>query len=82
MPYLEEWSALEEGYLTCLSEAIQSLLNASFQLPVGANVMVRGLSSSRYITDLQCPHGQVRRKPKMLIFLKERMMDSVTLSSG
>lgn len=81
MPYLEEWSALEEGYLTCLSEAIQSLLNASFQLPVGANVMVRGLSSSRYITDLQCPH-QVRRKPKMLIFLKERMMDSVTLSSG
>ncbi|KAK4781424.1 hypothetical protein SAY86_015526 [Trapa natans] len=41
MPHLEEWSALEEeGYLICLSEAIQSLLNASFQLPVGANVRV------------------------------------------
>ncbi|XP_050288144.1 protein ENDOSPERM DEFECTIVE 1-like isoform X2 [Quercus robur] len=33
--YLEEWSALEEDYSVSLSEAIQALLNASLQLPIG-----------------------------------------------
>ncbi|XP_031396120.1 protein ENDOSPERM DEFECTIVE 1 isoform X2 [Punica granatum] len=37
-PYLEEWSALEDDYLASVSEATQALLNASYQLPVGANV--------------------------------------------
>ncbi|KAL0012022.1 hypothetical protein SO802_007130 [Lithocarpus litseifolius] len=35
IPYLEEWSALEEDYSVSLSEAIQALLNASLQLPIG-----------------------------------------------
>ncbi|KAF5742808.1 hypothetical protein HS088_TW09G00868 [Tripterygium wilfordii] len=40
MPYLEEWSAFEEDYVVSLSEAIQALLNASVQIPVGGNVRV------------------------------------------
>ncbi|XP_041028791.1 LOW QUALITY PROTEIN: protein ENDOSPERM DEFECTIVE 1-like [Juglans microcarpa x Juglans regia] len=39
IPYLEEWSALEEDYSISLQEAIQALLNASIQLPIG-NVTV------------------------------------------
>ncbi|KAM3701150.1 hypothetical protein ACJW31_05G150700 [Castanea mollissima] len=35
IPYLEEWSALVEDYSVSLSEAIQALLNASLQLPIG-----------------------------------------------
>ncbi|KAB8909408.1 hypothetical protein FH972_026805 [Carpinus fangiana] len=34
IPYLTEWSALEEDYSIYLSEAIQALLNASLQLPI------------------------------------------------
>lgn len=48
MPYLEDWSALEEDYLTSLSEAIQSLLNASFQLPICAIVRVRSIRPQYY----------------------------------
>ncbi|KAF5472585.1 hypothetical protein F2P56_009293 [Juglans regia] len=35
IPYLEEWSALEVDYSISLQEAIQALLNASIQLPIG-----------------------------------------------
>ncbi|XP_044496043.1 protein ENDOSPERM DEFECTIVE 1 [Mangifera indica] len=38
MPYLEEWGALEGDYSKSLSEAIQALVNASLQLPIGGNV--------------------------------------------
>ncbi|GLT64400.1 hypothetical protein SLA2020_368970 [Shorea laevis] len=34
IPYLAEWSALEEDYSISLSETIQALLNASLQLPI------------------------------------------------
>lgn len=34
IPYLEEWSVVEEEYSVSLSEAIQALLNASLQLPI------------------------------------------------
>lgn len=40
MPYLEEWGALEGDYSKSLSEAIQALVNASLQLPIGGNVRV------------------------------------------
>lgn len=72
MPCLDEWSALEEDYLTSLSEAIQSMLNASFQLPVGANVRVRSfiLCISIY---------RALRKPKIIILSEEHMMDGITL---
>ncbi|KAG6639244.1 hypothetical protein I3843_10G082400 [Carya illinoinensis] len=35
IPYLEDWSALEEDYSISLQEVIQALLNASIQLPIG-----------------------------------------------
>ncbi|XP_057430686.1 protein ENDOSPERM DEFECTIVE 1-like [Lotus japonicus] len=40
MPYLEEWSSMEEDYSVSLTEATQALVNASVQLPVGGNVRV------------------------------------------
>ncbi|XP_061354206.1 protein ENDOSPERM DEFECTIVE 1-like [Gastrolobium bilobum] len=40
IPYLDEWSALEEDYSVSITEAIQALLNASVQLPIGGNVRV------------------------------------------
>ncbi|XP_015959166.1 protein ENDOSPERM DEFECTIVE 1-like isoform X1 [Arachis duranensis] len=40
IPYLDEWSALEEEYSLSISEAIQALLNATVQLPLGGNVRV------------------------------------------
>ncbi|XP_062087988.1 protein ENDOSPERM DEFECTIVE 1-like [Humulus lupulus] len=40
VPYLEQWSALEEDYSISVAESIQALLNASIQLPLGANVRV------------------------------------------
>ncbi|MCI21498.1 protein ENDOSPERM DEFECTIVE 1-like, partial [Trifolium medium] len=38
IPYLDEWSAMEEDYSVSITEAIQALLNASMQLPTGGNV--------------------------------------------
>lgn len=38
IPYLDEWSTLEEEYSVSLTEATEALLNASVQLPVGGNV--------------------------------------------
>ncbi|KAM7501092.1 hypothetical protein LguiA_025506 [Lonicera macranthoides] len=40
MPYLDEWSALEEEYSTSLSGAIHSLENSLLQLPVSGHVQV------------------------------------------
>ncbi|KAK7246064.1 hypothetical protein RIF29_40922 [Crotalaria pallida] len=40
IPYLDEWSALEEDYSVSIAETIQALLNASVQLPTGGNVRV------------------------------------------
>ncbi|MED6160057.1 hypothetical protein PIB30_047857 [Stylosanthes scabra] len=40
IPYLDEWSALEEEYSHSISEAIQALLNASVQIPLGGTVRV------------------------------------------
>ncbi|CAJ2658106.1 protein ENDOSPERM DEFECTIVE 1-like [Trifolium pratense] len=40
IPYLDEWSAMEEDYSVSITEAIQALLNASMQLPTGGNVRV------------------------------------------
>ncbi|XP_065855229.1 protein ENDOSPERM DEFECTIVE 1-like [Euphorbia lathyris] len=38
MPYLEEWSSLEEDYSACLLEAIQALSNVSLRLPISGNI--------------------------------------------
>lgn len=40
IPYLDEWSAMEEDYSVSITEAIQALLNASAQLPTVGNVRV------------------------------------------
>ncbi|XP_060972369.1 protein ENDOSPERM DEFECTIVE 1 [Cannabis sativa] len=40
VPYLNQWSALEEDYSISVAESIQALVNASIQLPLGANVRV------------------------------------------
>ncbi|XP_028794140.1 protein ENDOSPERM DEFECTIVE 1 [Neltuma alba] len=40
IPHLDEWSSLEVEYSISLTEAIEALLNASVQLPVGGNVKV------------------------------------------
>ncbi|KAF7801293.1 protein ENDOSPERM DEFECTIVE 1-like [Senna tora] len=40
IPYLDEWSTLEEDYSVSLTEIVEALLNASVQLPVGGNVRV------------------------------------------
>lgn len=40
IPYLDEWSAMEENYSVSINEAIQALLNASVRLPTGGNVRV------------------------------------------
>ncbi|CAL0334523.1 unnamed protein product [Lupinus luteus] len=40
IPYLDEWSALEEDYSVSITEIIQALLNASVQLPTEENVRV------------------------------------------
>ncbi|KAK4270593.1 hypothetical protein QN277_019381 [Acacia crassicarpa] len=40
IPYVEEWSNLEEEYSVSLTETTEALLNASVQLPVGGNVKV------------------------------------------
>ncbi|OIW13890.1 hypothetical protein TanjilG_31779 [Lupinus angustifolius] len=40
IPYLDEWSALEEDYSVSITEAIQALLNASVQLPTEENVRI------------------------------------------
>lgn len=41
MPYLEEWSALEEDYSSSLSGATNALLSSSVRLPVSGEVRVR-----------------------------------------
>ncbi|KAJ7946490.1 QWRF motif-containing protein 2-like [Quillaja saponaria] len=38
IPYLDEWSALEEDYSVILTEVIEALLNASLQLPISGNI--------------------------------------------
>ncbi|CAJ1962805.1 unnamed protein product [Sphenostylis stenocarpa] len=40
IPYLDEWSTMMEEYSVSITEAIQALVNASVQLPVGGNVRV------------------------------------------
>lgn len=40
MPYLDEWSALEEEYSTSLSATTHALSNSLVRLPVGGNVQV------------------------------------------
>ncbi|CAL0309164.1 unnamed protein product [Lupinus luteus] len=40
IPYLDEWSALEEDYSVSIAETIQGLMNALVQLPTGGNVRV------------------------------------------
>ncbi|KAK7331207.1 hypothetical protein VNO77_25425 [Canavalia gladiata] len=40
IPYLDEWSTMEEEYSVSITEATQALLNASVQLPIGGNVRV------------------------------------------
>lgn len=40
IPYLDEWSAMEEDYSVSINEAIQALLNASVRLPTGGNIRV------------------------------------------
>ncbi|XP_015578480.1 protein ENDOSPERM DEFECTIVE 1 isoform X1 [Ricinus communis] len=37
MPYLEEWSTLEEDYSVSLTEAIQAFMNVSLRLPISGN---------------------------------------------
>ncbi|XP_042512807.1 protein ENDOSPERM DEFECTIVE 1-like isoform X1 [Macadamia integrifolia] len=40
MPYLEEWSAIEENYSTSLSGAIKALQDTLLRLPINGNVRV------------------------------------------
>ncbi|KAK7303477.1 hypothetical protein RJT34_14384 [Clitoria ternatea] len=40
IPYLDEWSTMVEEYSVSINEAVQALLNASVQIPVGGNVRV------------------------------------------
>ncbi|XP_019424791.1 PREDICTED: protein ENDOSPERM DEFECTIVE 1-like isoform X2 [Lupinus angustifolius] len=40
IPYLDEWSALEEDYSVSITETIQGLMNALVQLPTGGKVRV------------------------------------------
>ncbi|KAE9591559.1 putative QWRF family protein [Lupinus albus] len=40
IPYLDEWSALEEDYSVSITDTIQGLMNALVQLPTGGNVRV------------------------------------------
>ncbi|KAL6990573.1 hypothetical protein U1Q18_008690 [Sarracenia purpurea var. burkii] len=55
MSYLDEWSTLEEEYLSSLSEAIQALVNASLQLPVGGNVQVDMFVYYHFLFELPFP---------------------------
>lgn len=41
IPYLDEWSALEEAYSSSLLELTQGLQNISSRLPLNGNVKVR-----------------------------------------
>ncbi|XP_042512809.1 QWRF motif-containing protein 6-like isoform X2 [Macadamia integrifolia] len=41
MPYLEEWSAIEENYSTSLSGAIKALQDTLLRLPINGNVDFR-----------------------------------------
>ena len=50
IPYLDEWSTLQEDYSVYLSEAAQALLNAAVQLPIGVNVKVLILISCLFTT--------------------------------
>ncbi|RDX83537.1 Protein ENDOSPERM DEFECTIVE 1, partial [Mucuna pruriens] len=40
IPYLDDWSTIMEEYSVSITEAIQALVNASVQLPIGGNVRV------------------------------------------
>ncbi|TKY72312.1 ENDOSPERM DEFECTIVE 1 [Spatholobus suberectus] len=40
IPYLDEWSTMMEEYSVSITEAIQALVNASVQLPIGGNARV------------------------------------------
>ncbi|KAK7318052.1 hypothetical protein RJT34_02749 [Clitoria ternatea] len=42
IPYLDEWSTMVEEYSVFINEAVQALLNASVQIPVGGNVRGHG----------------------------------------
>lgn len=41
MPYLEEWSTLEDDYSSSMSGATNALLSSSIRLPVSGEVRVR-----------------------------------------
>ncbi|KAE9599152.1 hypothetical protein Lal_00044100 [Lupinus albus] len=65
IPYLDEWSDLEEDYSVFITETIQALLNASAQLPTGENVRVdvremkEALSSALKMMDTIVSHIQI-----------------------
>ncbi|KAK7292979.1 hypothetical protein RJT34_15838 [Clitoria ternatea] len=48
IPYLDEWSTMIEEYPIFINEAVQALLNASVQIPVGGNVRLGDKFSSRH----------------------------------
>ena len=40
IPYLEQWTTIEDEYSTSLSETSEALLNASLRLPLDADIKV------------------------------------------
>ncbi|PWA45602.1 hypothetical protein CTI12_AA514690 [Artemisia annua] len=64
MPYLDEWSALEEDYTHSLSGATNALTNSLLRLPVSGNVQVNikeaaeALDSAVKTTDMIVNHMQ------------------------
>ncbi|KAF3451932.1 hypothetical protein FNV43_RR08028 [Rhamnella rubrinervis] len=64
IPYLEEWSAVEDDYSTSLAEAVQALSNASLRFPIGGNVKAdirevkESLNSAMKLMEIIASHVQ------------------------